>query len=81
VEEINIENKDRKDFHCMKKEWFQDTIDESRILDEVGNKEKDENNFKWVTSHPTQDFKSHEQPIIDFIKPWFQSIIGQEMQS
>jgi hypothetical protein len=40
VEEINLENNDGKDFHCMKEECFQDIVDESRILDVVGIRRK-----------------------------------------
>jgi hypothetical protein len=81
VEEINLENNDGKDFHFMKEECFQDISNESRILDVVGDKKKDENIFKWETSHPTKDCNTHEQPGVDFIESWFQSIVSQAMQS
>jgi hypothetical protein len=81
VEEINLENNDGQDCHCIKEECFQDIAHESRILDVVGNKEKDDFIFKLETSHPTKDCNTHEKPRIDFIESWFQSIVGQAMQS
>jgi hypothetical protein len=44
-------------------------------------KEKDESIFKLETPHPTKDNNILEQPRIDFIESWFQSIVGQAMQS
>jgi hypothetical protein len=38
----------------MKKECFKDITNEPRILDVDGVKRKDENTFKWETSHPTK---------------------------
>jgi hypothetical protein len=46
-----------------------------------GDKEKDESIFKLETPHPTKDNNNHEQPRIDYIESWFQSIVGQAMQS
>jgi hypothetical protein len=76
VEEIN-QNNDGKDCHCMKEEHFQDISNESRILD--GDKEKDESIFRLETPHPTKDNNILEQPRIDFIESWFQSIVRQAM--
>jgi hypothetical protein len=42
VEEINLENNGRKYCHCMKEECFQYIVGESKILDGVADKEKDE---------------------------------------
>jgi len=50
-------------------------------LDVVGDNTKYENLFKWKNSHPTKDWNNHEQPGIDFIESWFQSIVIQAMQS
>jgi hypothetical protein len=67
--------------HCIKEECIQEIVDESRILDVVSNKEKDENIFKLEYSHTTIDNNNHEKSRIDFIGSWFQSIGGQAMQS
>jgi hypothetical protein len=38
--------------------------------------------FMCETSHQTKDCNIHEQPPrFDFIESWFQSIVGQEVQS
>jgi hypothetical protein len=42
VKEMNLEKNDEQDFHYMKEESFQDIVDESRTLEVVGDKEKDE---------------------------------------
>jgi hypothetical protein len=81
VEEINLENNDGKDCHSMKEECFQDIASESRILDVVSNEEKDESILRLETPHPIKDNNILEQPRIDFIESWFQSIVGQAMQS
>jgi hypothetical protein len=39
------------------------------------------NVFKIGNSHPIKDNSILEQPRIDFIELWFQSIVGQTMQS
>jgi hypothetical protein len=81
IEEINLDKSYGKDCHCMKEELFQDISNESRILDVVGNKEKDGFFFKWETSHPDKYCSTHEQPRDDFIESWFQSIVVQTAQS
>jgi hypothetical protein len=42
VKEMNLEKNDEQDFLYMKEESFQDIVDESRTLEVVGDKEKDE---------------------------------------
>jgi hypothetical protein len=79
VEEINLENNDGKDCHSMKEEFFQDVANESRISD--GDKEKYESIFKLKIAHTNQDNLNHEKKRIDYIESWFQSIVGQAMQS
>jgi len=70
-----------KHSHCIEEECnFQDIVDESRILDVFSDKEKYENIFKLESSHPAKDNNNHEQPIIDFIGLWFQSIVFQSME-
>jgi hypothetical protein len=81
MEEINLENNDGKDCHYMKEECFPEIANESRILDVVGDKEKNEIIFKWETSHPTKYCSMHAKLRVDFIESWFQSIVGQGMQS
>ena len=81
MEEINIENNNEQDFHCIKEELFQDIVDKSRILDVVNDKKNDESVSKLETPHSTQENKILEKPIIDYIKTWFQSIVGQAMPS
>jgi hypothetical protein len=39
---MNLEKNDEQDCHYMKEEYFQDIVDESRTLEVVGDKEKDE---------------------------------------
>jgi hypothetical protein len=46
VEEMNLEKNDEQDCHYMKEESFQDIVDESRTLEVVGDKEKDESIVK-----------------------------------
>jgi hypothetical protein len=65
----------------MKEESFQDIVDESRTLEVVGDKEKDECILRLETPHPIKDNSILEQPRIDFIESWFQSIVGEAMQS
>jgi len=81
MEEINHENKYGKDWHCMKEEFFQDIVDESRTLDVVNDKEKHESICKLETPHLTQESSIIEQRIIYYIESWFQSIVGQAMLS
>ena len=64
----------------MKNECFNDIADESIILDEVSNEEKDESILRLETYHPTKYCNTHEQPRVYFIEPWFQNIVGQAMQ-
>jgi hypothetical protein len=47
----------------------------------VGDKEKDESILRLETPHPIKDNNILEKPRIDFIETWFQSIVGQAMQS
>ena len=47
----------------------------------VGDKERDENLFKFENSYPTKDCNTHEKLGVYFIESWFQSIVGQAMQS
>jgi hypothetical protein len=78
VEEINLENNDGKDFHCMKEECFQDITNESRILDVVGDKKKDENIFKWETSHPTKDCNTHEKPELILLNHGSKALLSKQ---
>jgi hypothetical protein len=64
-----------------KEESFQDIIDESRTLEVVGDKEKYECILALKTPHSIKDNNILEQPRINFIELWFQSIVGQTMQS
>jgi hypothetical protein len=61
VEEMNIEKNDEQDHVYKKEDYFQDIFDESRALEVVVNKEKDECILMSKTL----------QPIIDFIELWF----------
>jgi hypothetical protein len=65
----------------MKEEYFQDIASESKILDVVSDKEKDESMLKLEIPYPIKDNNILEKPRIDFIESWFQSIVGQTMQS
>jgi len=67
--------------HCTKEEFFQDIVDKSRILDGVGNEEKDESIIILETPYPINDNNILEQSRIDYIETWFQSIAGQAMPS
>jgi hypothetical protein len=65
----------------MKEESFQDIVDEKKISDVVNDKEIDESILILETPHPIKDSDIIEQPRIDYIETWFQSIVGQVMQS
>jgi hypothetical protein len=71
MEEMNLEKNDEQDHLYKKEEYFQEIFDESRTLEVVVNKEKDECILMSKTP----------QPRIDFIELWFQSIVGQTTQS
>ena len=71
MEEMNLEKNDEQDHLYNKEESFQEIFDESRTLEVVVNKEKDEHIL--MSKNP--------QPRIDFIELCFQSIIGQTTQS
>jgi hypothetical protein len=81
MEEMNLEKNDEQDHLYKKEESFQEIFDESRTLEVVGNKEKDECILMLKTPHPIKDNSILEQPRIDFIELWFQSIVGQTTQS
>jgi hypothetical protein len=55
VEEMNLEKNDEQDCHYMKKESFRDIVDESKILEVVGEKQKDTKFLILKTSHPIED--------------------------
>jgi hypothetical protein len=50
-------------------------------LEAVGDKEKDESLLRLETPHPIKDNNILDKPRIDFIESWFQSFVGQAMQS
>jgi hypothetical protein len=81
VKELNLEKNDEQYFLYKKEESIQDIADESRTLEVVGDKEKGE--CILVLKNPQQiKYNSIlEQPRIDFIELWFQSIVSQTMQS
>jgi hypothetical protein len=81
VEEMNLEKNDEQNGRYMKEKSFQYIVDESKILEVVGNKERDERTLQLKTLYPIKDNNILEQPRIDFIELWFQSIVGQAMQS
>jgi hypothetical protein len=81
IEEMNLEKNDEQDHLYKKEESFQEIFDKSRTLEVVGNKEKDEHIRMLKTPQPIKDNSILEQPRIDFIELWFQSIVGQTMQS
>jgi hypothetical protein len=80
-EEMNIEKNDEQDHIYKKGEYFQDIFDEPKTLEVVGNKENDECILMLKTPKPTKENNILEQPRIDFIELWFQSIVGQTRQS
>jgi hypothetical protein len=88
VEEINLENNDEQDFHCVKKECFQDIVGESKFLDVIRDKERNESLLKLEIPYPIK-YGSNleqprvylEQPRVYFIESWFQIIVIQAMQS
>jgi hypothetical protein len=71
MEETNHEKNAEQDHLYKKKEYFQEIFDESRTMEVVVNKEKDE--CILMSKNP--------QPRIDLIELWFQIIDGQTMQS
>jgi hypothetical protein len=52
-----------------------------KILDVVSDKEKDESMLKLEIPYPIKNSSTLEKPRDDFIESWFQSIVGQTMQS
>ena len=80
MEEMNLEKNDEQDHLYKKEEYFQEIFDESRTLEVVGDKEKDECILILETLHPIKDDIILEQPRIYFIELWFQSIVVQIMQ-
>jgi hypothetical protein len=65
----------------MKEEYFKDIVDESIILEAVGDKKKDEIIVRLETHHPIKDNNNHDKPSVYFNESWFQIIIGQAMHS
>jgi hypothetical protein len=80
MEEMNLEKNDEQDYLYKKEESFQEIFYESRTLEVVGNKEKDECILMLKNPHPIKDNSILEQPRIDFIELWFQSIVDQTTQ-
>jgi hypothetical protein len=81
VEEMNFEKNDEQYYLYKKEESFQDIVDESRTLEVVGNKDKDECIQRLETPHSIKGNNILDQPRIEFIELWFQSIVGEAMQS
>jgi hypothetical protein len=73
MEEVNLEKNDEQD-HL-------EIFDESRTLEVVGNKENDECILMLKTPQPIKDNSIIEQPRIDFIELWFESIVGPVKQT
>jgi hypothetical protein len=71
MEEMNLEKNDEQDHLYKKEEYFQESFNESGTMEVDVNKENDE--CILMSKNP--------QLIIDFIELWFQSIVGQTMQS
>jgi hypothetical protein len=68
---MNLENNDEQDFLYKKEDFFQDIVDESRTLEVVGNKDKDECIQRLKTPLPIKDNNILENPKINFIELWF----------
>jgi hypothetical protein len=81
MEDMNLEKKDEQDFLYKKEESFQGIMDESRTLEAVGDKEKYECILMLEAPQLIKDISILEQPRFEFIELWFQSIVGQTMQS
>jgi hypothetical protein len=64
---MNLDKNDEQDLLYKKEESFQDIVDESRTLEMVGNKDKDECILRLETPHSIEDNNIIEQPRIDFI--------------
>jgi hypothetical protein len=67
--------------HCTKEEFLQGIDVESEILDVVDDKEKDEIILILETPYPIKEHNILEQIKVDLIESWFQSIVGQAIQS
>jgi hypothetical protein len=78
VEEINLENNDEQDCHCIKEELFQDIVDESRILDVVNDKENCESVFNLETPHSTQDNKFLRNQELIILKHGFKALLAKQ---
>jgi hypothetical protein len=81
VEDMNLENNHEQDVHYMKENYFQDIVDESRILDVDNDKERNEIMLRLENLHLIKYNNIFEQPRIDFIELWFHSIVGEARQT
>jgi hypothetical protein len=79
VEEMNLQNNHEQYLYSMKEKFFEKIVSESRILDAISNEENDESILRMETPHPIKDNNILEQPIIDYIETFFESVVLQEI--
>jgi hypothetical protein len=77
VEEMNLEKNDEQDFHSMKEEFFKTLLMNQEFWKWSVIRRNHESILTLETPHPIKDNSILEQPRVDFIESWFQSIVGQ----
>jgi hypothetical protein len=80
-QQIMIATSPWKHDHYTKKEFFQDIVDESKILDANCDKERDERILKLAIPCLIKDSNNLEKPRVVLIKSWLHGIVGKTMQS